>query len=229
MHASATLGEIAGRLGGELTGDPATAHRCGRAARVGELLDDRLPRQPPLREAAGELAGRLRHRRSGVQGGGAGAWRRDRHARSLPLLRPPHPVVGRADTAAARARSASLGGRRSQRGDRRRRVDRPVRRGRGGGGHRRRRHDRCARLRRPRLPARRGHPARAAGDADVRDDPRRALLHPVRRGHRRRRLRLRAERRALGEDRAARPGAASATTSRSAPTPASTAAPRATP
>ena len=69
MQASATLGEIAERLGGELIGDPATAHRraSGRSSRP-TPVDHRLPRQSALRRSSSPASQRrLRHRRPGVR------------------------------------------------------------------------------------------------------------------------------------------------------------------
>ena len=81
MQASATLGEIAGRLGGELIGDPAAGIDAVGPLESATPSTIAFLANPALREAARELARRLRHRRPGVQGRSAGARRGDRHAR----------------------------------------------------------------------------------------------------------------------------------------------------
>ena len=191
MQASATLGEIAGQLGGELIGDPATG------------IDAVGPLESATPSTIAFLANPLYEKQLASSRAGcvivAPAFKDAALARGAAIVTPdpylyfarltqwwaertrPRPVPGvhpsaLVDPAAEVAADASIGA---------------VRRGRGRRRGRRRRRDRRACLRRPRLPARRRHPARPARDPDVRDDPRRALLRPVRRGHRCRRLRLR--------------------------------------
>src|SRR6187200_2183612 len=147
MQASATLGEIAGRLGGELTGDPAT----------------RIDAVGPLESATASTISFLAN---------------PLYEKQLASSRAGCVIVAPAFKEAALARGAAIVtsdpylyfARLTQwwaERTRPRPVDRRLRRGRGGGVARQRRRDRRACLRRPRLPARRRHPAGAAGDPDV--------------------------------------------------------------
>ena len=195
-----------------------------------DATDDHLPRESAATRTAGASRAGCVVVAPALRDAAAGARRRDRHARPLPVLRPADPVVGGAHAACRRGRRAperaSSIPRARDRAERRSArwpSSKPAR-------DRRRRRDRRACLRRPRLRASARHATGAARRRIARDvQDRRALHRPPRRRDRRRRLRLRADRRALGKNRAARRGCGSATMSRSAPTPASTAARSATP
>ena len=229
---SPTLREIVERLGGELIGDRATPHRRDRAARDGDADDDRLPRQSALRASSSRDArGRLRDRRAGVPRRGRGARRGDRRAdpylyfarltqwwaaRTRPAPPPASIRAPSSTPARASAPTSAIGAVRRRRGRRASIGDGAV--------------DRRARLRRRDCRDRRGDagsPARRRCSSDC--THRRALHRPRRRRIGADGFGFAPDERPLGEDPAARPRASSATTSRSAPTPASTAARSTTP
>jgi UDP-3-O-[3-hydroxymyristoyl] glucosamine N-acyltransferase len=188
------LRDIIERLGGELIGDPATRIGTIEPLESAGPAAIAFPLQSALRQAAGRIQRRLRHRRAGVSRRRSGARRGDRHLRPVPLFRPPDAVVGRAH---AQARGAD---------DPRQRGDRPVGAPRRPRRRRRLRRDRgrtpssattraSARTRSSaRLQHRRGDPDRARASPIVAERPSARAASSIRRRARCRRLRLRPRR-----------------------------------